>query len=242
VIANNDFARELGARLMLNRQENDKFVRPGGKDVFLAANPNVDALVDLATTGAAGPGGALGFTLIKAGGYILDLELSAAQRENRAEIVSNPRLVTADQTKATIKQGEEIPYQATVAVGGGASSNIQFKQAVLELNVTPHITPDDQVLMELLVKKDARGQQAAGGNPAIDKREIETTALVANGETVVLGGVYEATRQNSSDKVPFLGDLPVIGTVFRRNNVIDNKRELLIFITPKILKQYLGTP
>jgi type IV pilus assembly protein PilQ len=256
VIARNDFLRDLGSRLQVNRlvkgRGADSFTDSGSSvtDVIFQQpaaggekSTNADVLVDLAAKGAAtaatGGASAIGFTLIKAGDYLLDLELSAAQREGRSETVSNPRLITSDQTKAVIKQGVEIPYQTTVVAGGGASANITFKQAVLELNVTPHITPDDQVLMELLIKKDEQGQQTPVG-PAIDKREIETTAQVANGETVVLGGVYEGVNRNNTDKVPFFGDLPGIGYMFRRNNVEDTKRELLVFITPKVLKQDLA--
>ena len=254
VIANNDFSRALGARLSLNRgpmpvggpggttikptytdkQTGEDVSGQGVKRGGFFTNPSM--LVDLAKSGAAGPGGAIGFTVLKMGEYLLDLELQAAQNEGRGEIVSNPRLITSDQTKAVIKQGVEIPYQSTVALGGGATANIQFRQAVLELNVTPHITPDQNVLMELLVKKDAKGEQV-GLNFAIDKREIETTVQVGNGETVVLGGVYEGTKTNTTDKVPLLGDLPGIGFMFRRNLVQDQKKELLIFITPKILHQ-----
>ncbi|WP_235726521.1 type IV pilus secretin PilQ [Methylocaldum szegediense] len=255
VIARNDFLRDLGSRLQLNRlvkgRGADSFSSSAGSEGVIFQQPasggekstNVDVLVDLAAKGAAtaatGGASALGFTLIKAGDYLLDLELSAAQREGRSETVSNPRLITSDQTKAVIRQGVEIPYQTTVVAGGGASPNITFKQAVLELNVTPHITPDDQVLMELLIRKDEQGQQTPIG-PAIDKREIETTAQVSNGETVVLGGVYEGLNRNNTDKVPFFGDLPGIGYMFRRNSVEDTKRELLVFITPKILKQDLA--
>jgi type IV pilus assembly protein PilQ len=256
VIARNDFLRDLGSRLQVNRlvkaRGADSFTDLGStSDGVIFQQPafggekstNADALVDLAASGAAtaatGGASALGFTLIKAGDYLLDLELSAAQREGRSETVSNPRLITSDQTKAIIKQGVEIPYQTTVVAGGGSAANITFKQAVLELNVTPHITPDDQVLMELLIKKDEKGEQTAIG-PAIDKREIETKAQVANGETVVLGGVYEGVNRNNTDKVPFFGDLPGIGYMFRRNSVEDTKRELLVFITPKILKQDLA--
>jgi type IV pilus assembly protein PilQ len=255
VIARNDFLRDLGSRLQVNRlvkgRGADSFSSSAGSEGVIIQQPaaggekstNADVLVDLAANGAAtaatGGASALGFTLIKAGDYLLDLELSAAQREGRSETVSNPRLITSDQTKAVIKQGVEIPYQTTVVAGGGASANITFKQAVLELNVTPHITPDDQVLMELLIRKDEQGQQTPVG-PAIDKREIETTAQVSNGETVVLGGVYEGLNRNNTDKVPFFGDLPGIGYMFRRNSVEDTKRELLVFITPKILKQDLA--
>lgn len=249
VIARNDFLRDLGSRLQVNRLVSERGGSVGTQGVIQQPasggekSTNVDMLVDLAANGAAtaatGGASALGFTLIKAGDYLLDLELSAAQREGRSETVSNPRLITSDQTKAVIKQGVEIPFQTTVVAGGGASANITFKQAVLELNVTPHITPDDQVLMELLIKKDEQGQQTPIG-PAIDKREIETTVQVANGETVVLGGVYEGLNRNNTDKVPFFGDLPGIGYMFRRNNVEDTKRELLVFITPKVLKQDLA--
>ncbi|MGX2039486.1 type IV pilus secretin PilQ [Methylocaldum sp. MU1018] len=258
VIASNDFLRDLGSRLQVNRLVNARgassFSTSGSgsqTDGIIFRRPaaggekstNTDVLVDLAAKGAAtaatGGMSALGFTLIKAGDYLLDLELSAAQREGRSETVSNPRLITSDQTKAVIKQGVEIPYQTTVVAGGGNAANITFKPAVLELNVTPHITPDDQVLMELLIRKDEQGQQTPIG-PAIDKREIETKAQVANGETVVLGGVYEGAKRNNTDKVPFFGDLPGIGYMFRRNSVEDSKRELLVFITPKILKQDLA--
>jgi type IV pilus assembly protein PilQ len=251
VIANNDFTRELGSRLSLNRANFVKDTR--GKE-FFQTDPNDptksedwkqrwngptatagDALVDLAATGAAASGGAFGVTFLKVGEYLLDLELSAAQIDGRGEIVSTPKLITADQTKAVIKQGQQIPYSQNNGLG---ASNTQFKDAVLQLEVTPHITPDDNILMELLIKKDSPGQATVSGL-AIDKREIETTAQVGNGETVVLGGVFEGTQANNTDKVPFLGDLPGIGFMFRRDKVLDNKRELLIFITPKILDQSL---
>jgi len=248
VIANNDFSRALGARLSLNRglmtlsgsgnsvNRTINGENPTGQSIRENFFGSPNALVDLAKSGAAGPGGAIGFTVMKIGDYLLDLELQAAQNEGRGEIVSNPRLITSDQTKAVIRQGVEIPYQSTVAVGGSGVAQISFKQAVLELNVTPHITPDQNILMELLVKKDAKGEQV-GLNFAIDKREIQTTVQVGNGETVVLGGVYEGTKTNTTDKVPLLGDLPGIGFMFRRNLVQDQKKELLIFITPKILQQ-----
>ncbi|MFO1419084.1 MAG: type IV pilus secretin PilQ family protein [Methylotetracoccus sp.] len=252
VIAENSFLRELGARLGLNRQVNGRpqtalgyLVPTEGVQPFNYQNvpppPSStygDVLVDLAATAASASGGYAGFTLLKAGDYLLDLELSAAQRNRRSEVLSNPRLITADQTKATIKQGVELPYQITQAAstGGGLPvQNISFKEAVLELNVTPHITPDQSILMDLLVKKDTRGE-AVGSNFAIDKREIQTTAQVNNGETVVLGGVFEDESINQTDKVPFFGDLPGVGYFFRRDLVQDNKRELLIFITPKVLQ------
>jgi type IV pilus assembly protein PilQ len=170
---------------------------------------------------------------MKIGDYLLDLELQAAQNEGRSELLSNPRIVTTDQTKAIIRQGQEVPYQA-FSVQQGA--NVSYKQAVLELNVTPHITPDQNVLMELLVKKDEPDfARVVNGNPTMQKRELQTTVQISNGDTIVLGGVYEGLKNNSTDKVPLLGDLPGIGFMFRRNLVQDQKKELLIFITPRIL-------
>lgn len=251
VIANNDFTRELGSRLSLNRSE---FVKTKRGKEFFQTNPSTgqseewqqrwsgdsatsgDALVDLASTAAIASGGSFGVTFLKVGEYLLDLELSAAQIDGRGEIVSTPKVVTADQTQAHILQGEQIPYLSSNALGAG---NVVFKDAVLQLDVTPHITPNGDVMMDLLVKKDARGQPTPTGL-AIDKREIKTTAQVGNGETVVLGGVFEGTQSNTTDKVPFLGDLPGIGFMFRRDRVVDQKRELLIFITPKILDQSLA--
>ncbi|WP_139557707.1 type IV pilus secretin PilQ [Methylotetracoccus oryzae] len=252
VIARNDFFRELGAKIGLNR------VVPGAlqtQRAYLVPTEGVlpvdatqgatygSALVDLAAKGGSFvTPAAAGFTLLKAGDYLLDLELSAAQRVGRSELLSNPRVITGDQTKATIKQGVEIPVQITQqgTTGGLPVQNVQFKEVVLELNVTPHITPDDFVLMDLLIKKDTPGGTTTNGNIIIEKREIQTTAQVANGETVVLGGIYETDNINTVDKVPFFGDLPGIGFFFRRDEVQDNKRELLIFITPKLLNDSLG--
>jgi type IV pilus assembly protein PilQ len=258
VIANNDFTRELGSRLSLNRsgfvkdKRGKEFTQPERdfktgewslepwKELYSGDTATSgDALVDLAATAAAASGGSFGVTFLKIGEYLLDLELSAAQIDGRGEIVATPKVVTADQTEAVIRQGEQIPYQTTVVAGGGAAANITFKNAVLELKVTPHITPDDNILMELEIRKDARGRETVVG-PAIDKREVQTTAQVGNGETVVLGGVFEGTQANNTDKVPFLGDLPGIGFMFRRDKAVDSKRELLIFITPKILEQALA--
>ncbi|QFY42537.1 type IV pilus secretin PilQ [Candidatus Methylospira mobilis] len=231
VVANNDFTRELGARLVSNPTPTPASASPTG------TTASWNALVDLGSTLAAAAGGQFGFTLIKAGNYLLDLELSAAQIEGRGEIISTPRLITSDQTRAAIKQGVQIPYQSAAAGTGTIIPNTVFKEAVLELNVTPHITPEDTILMELLIKKDSPGLPTPSGQIEIDRREIATTVQVDNGETVVLGGVYEGTKNNVTDKVPFLGDLPGLGFLFRRNTVQDNKKELLIFITPKIIKQ-----
>lgn len=237
VIANVDFLRELGAKLDF---------RPKNLTAAERLNPTgsmADLGVDLAKLTTLSPYGTAQY-VVSMGDYLLDLELSAAQKEGRGEIVANPRVLTADQSKAKIMQGVELPYQITQqGTGGGIPvQNVAFKPAVLELDVTPHITPDDHILMDLMVKKDDKGELAPNGNFAIEKREIDTVAQVANGETVVLGGVYEGTRRNNTDKVPFFGDLPGIGFMFRRNAVEDRKKELLIFITPKIVKQTSMTP
>ena len=175
-------------------------------------------------------GAAFGLAIGKVGTYLLHLELAALQREGRGEIIANPRVVTANQQKATIKQGVEVVVLGVAGVG--ASLAPTFKALVLQLEVTPQITPDDRIIMDLKVNKDNVG--LTGG---YEVREVTTQVLVDNGETVVLGGVYEQTLSNTVDRVPFFGDLPVVGHLFRRTSDIDQKRELLIFVTPKILKE-----
>lgn len=169
-------------------------------------------------------------------GFLLNLELSAMETDQRGKVVSSPRVTTANQQKARIEQGTEIPYQA--ATSSGATS-IQFKEATLSLDVTPQITPDDKIIMDLLVKKDRVGQIFAGV-PSIETQRVETQVLVANGETAVLGGIYEQTQRNDVDKVPLFGDLPVLGHLFKRTSRTDEKTELLIFITPRVLDENLS--
>ncbi len=171
--------------------------------------------------------------------FLVDLELSAIQAEGKGEVISNPRVVTADGKEAIIEQGEEIPF--TSGGTGVAAATTQFKEAVLALRVTPQITPDNRVIMDLEVSKDSRGEivpQASGGSAvAIDTSSVTTQVLVNNAETVVLGGIYEQDRSENISKVPILGDIPLIGYLFRNRSVSNNKRELLIFVTPKILSQ-----
>ena len=155
------------------------------------------------------------------------------QAEGKGEVVSTPRLITANQKEAFIEQGVEIPYQK--ATSSGATS-VSFKKAVLSLKVTPHITPDDRVIMDLVINKDSVGD-VFQGVPSINTREINTQVLTENGETVVLGGVYEQDSNKGVNRVPFFGDLPLIGALFRSTNNRDSKEELLIFITPKIIKE-----
>ncbi|MGI9249379.1 MAG: type IV pilus secretin PilQ [Woeseiaceae bacterium] len=171
--------------------------------------------------------------------YLVDLELTALEAEGRGEIVSTPRVITANQKEATIKQGVEIPYQQSASSG---ATTIQFKEAVLELVVTPQITPDNNIIMDLRVSKDNVGDIISTGGlggtvPSIDTRSVETQVLVADGQTVVLGGIYETERRETINKVPFLGDIPFAGSLFRSTQRTDNKAELLIFVTPRILEE-----
>ncbi|RBP70418.1 type IV pilus secretin PilQ family protein [Marinobacter nauticus] len=164
--------------------------------------------------------------------FLLDLELSAFESDGRAEVVSQPRVVTADRQTASIKSGEEIPYQEATSSG---ATNVEFKEAVLSLEVTPQITPDDKIIMDLVVNQDSRGEVTAG-IPSINTNEVTTQVLVANGETVVLGGIFQSEVATQTTKTPFLGDIPYLGRLFKRTEHIDERSELLIFITPKIIK------
>ena len=251
VIANNDFARDLGVRMGISgsRSTQDNTLIVGGGiagdydatgitgGAFVSTDDNENLLVNLPQTLAAGSGGAVNFFLGKLGSHLLRLELSAMQQEGKGEIVSSPRVITSDQNTATIKQGVEVPYQQ--ATSSGATS-VSFKEAVLQLEVTPHITPDDRIIMDLKVNKDSPDfTRAVLGVPPVDTRSVETSVLVDNGETVVLGGVFERTQSRNTARVPFFGDLPGVGVLFRQEQVQDENSELLIFVTPKILKNTL---
>jgi type IV pilus assembly protein PilQ len=169
----------------------------------------------------------------------LDIELSALQSEGRGEVVANPRVITANQREAVIKQGDEIGYVTVTGVGANATATVQFKEAVLELKVTPTITQDNRVFLNLGVKKDeiAGFIEVNGGNvPQITKREVTTAVLINNGQTVVVGGIYEFEKREDLSKVPFLGDIPGLGNLFRNRGRTSDKAELLVFVTPRILK------
>jgi type IV pilus assembly protein PilQ len=170
--------------------------------------------------------------------FLVDLELSAAQAETQANIISSPRVITANQKEATIEQGVEIPYQQSASSG---ATTIQFKKAVLSLKVTPQITPDSRIILDLDVKDDTVGTVvvASGGVnvPSIDTREIATQVLVNDGQTVVLGGILQTTQREDDTKVPYLGDIPVLGHLFKSTDHKDLKDELMIFITPKIVRE-----
>ncbi len=188
--------------------------------------------VDLGVSGDSASSFAVGFS---GGDFLVDLELSALESDGKAEIVSQPRVVTADRQTASIKSGTEIPYQEASSSGATTTS---FKEAVLSLEVTPQITPDDKIIMDLEVNQDSRGEDTPDG-PAINTNSVTTQVLVANGETIVLGGIFESTNTETTTKTPFLGDIPYLGRLFKRTQSTELRSELLIFITPKIIKNDL---
>ena len=240
VIASNSFAKELGVRFGV--AGNTVHVNDGSGPVGSVNNLGGttgtingtaivnDALVDLAT---ANPYGALGMTLAKGADYVLNLELSALQDQGRGEIISNPRVMTSDRCNAKIRQGFEVPYQSS---SGNLGTNTQFKEALLELDVLPQITPSGSISMALNITKDEPDPiLKVNGQPALVKRQVETSVHVMDGETVVLGGVFEGNQQYTTNSVPFLADIPGIGFLFKKNVSSDTKKELLIFVTPKII-------
>ncbi|MGO2167262.1 MAG: type IV pilus secretin PilQ [Pseudoalteromonas sp.] len=181
------------------------------------------------------PAGSIGMHVAKlANGTLIDLELTALEEENRGEIIASPRITTANQQKARIEQGTEIPY---VEAASSGATTVSFKKAVLSLEVTPHITPDNKVILDLVITQDTRGdtvQTPTGPAVAIDTQQIQTQVLVENGQTVVLGGIFQQQIINSTKKVPLLGDIPYLGVLFRSTSEFNEKKELLIFVTPKI--------
>ncbi|NOT85402.1 MAG: type IV pilus secretin PilQ [Methylococcaceae bacterium] len=209
----------------------------GGTSSNVDGSMNVrDTLVDLGATALASgtPVGALGMTLARGADYVLNLELQALQDTGQGEVLSNPRVMTSDRCKAVIKQGIEIPYVSTSVSGNSITSTTIFRDAVLKLDVTPQITPSGSITMNLNITKDQQGQNTLGG-PVISKREVDTTVTVNDGETVVLGGVFESEQKNDMSKIPFLADLPGIGFLFTKKYKQEDKRELLIFVTPKVV-------
>ncbi len=248
VIANDDYSKELGARFGVSAVASN-----GGNGLIstsgsaAATDQNVTQFLGGSplTPGTApgrynvnlpvaSPAGSLALAILNSR-YLVDMELSAMQTEGRGEVISTPRVITANGKKALIEQGQDVPYQSSSANTG---TNVQFKKAVLSLDVTPQVTPDNRVLMDLEVRNDSIGQ-IIQGNPAIDTKRVTTQVLIKTGETVVLGGVYQQTNTNSASKVPLLGDIPLLGTLFRHDSKTATKRELLIFITPKILQDGL---
>ncbi len=181
------------------------------------------------------PAASIGLHIAKlANGTLIDLELSALEEENKGEIIASPRIIAANQQKARIEQGTEIPYTESASSG---ATTVSFKKAVLSLEVTPHITPDNKVILDLIITQDTRGdtvQTGTGEAVSIDTQEIQTQVLVENGQTVVLGGIFQQQIINTTSKVPILGDIPYVGRLFKTTSEFNEKRELLIFVTPKI--------
>ncbi|MCP4334550.1 MAG: type IV pilus secretin PilQ, partial [Gammaproteobacteria bacterium] len=246
VIANDDFSKELGVRFGVSN-DSQGTLQPG-KGAWTAGN--LDGVVDLINDNTfnssdglnvnlpvQNPAGSFALALAKLPlGSLLELELSAAQIEGRGEVVSSPRVITADAHTARIEQGVEIPY---LELDDGEAT-LKFRKAVLSLEVTPQITPDDRIIMDLDVHKDSVGELVSFGRglsaPSIDTREVQSQLLVDNGQTVVLGGIYETTKTSQVTRVPFFSDLPIVGNLFKSTVDIDERTELLIFVTPKILQ------
>jgi type IV pilus assembly protein PilQ len=255
VIANNDFSKSLGVKFGYSTNQalsQGQGIVVGGKNT---GDTSFSAGTAFTTTGGASSGGSqegyivslpatgmdtlgtaasLGLVLGKVGTNLLQLELSALQAESLGEVISNPRVITANNRKATIMQGTQIPYSGVAGVGAVAAT--QFKDVVLKLEVKPQITPDDRIIMDLKVTKDTPGSNYNGA-VSIDKREVDTQVFVDNGETVVLGGVYEQRKADQVQRIPFFSDIPLIGELFKRRYNSDSNSELLIFITPKIIKE-----
>ena len=244
VIATDTFARDLGAKFGIgggrdyNNGDNTATIGSGATG---NANATRGLNVNMPAGGfTSGTPASLAYTLLGAN-FNLDLELSAMQNENRGEVLSNPRIITSNQREGYIRQGKEIGYVTITGGTGGAAAtpNVQFKDVLLELKVTPTITNDGRVFLNLNVKKDEVEEylelSGYGEVPIISKREINTAVLVEDGQTVVIGGVYEFTDRSSLSKVPFLGDIPFLGNLFKKKGRSKDKAELLIFITPKVL-------
>lgn len=258
VIANDDYAKELGTRFGVSsvaRNGNNGLITTSGSNAatdvttqsFINNNGFPVTLgaindrynVNLPTQNP-NPAGRIGLALLGAD-YLVDLELSALQSEGRGEVISTPRVITANGKEASIEQGREIPYQESASSG---ATSVSFKKAVLSLTVKPQITPDDRVVMDLSVTNDSQGENVStgvGSAPAIDTRRLNTQVLIRSGETVVLGGVFQQENSSSQAKVPLLGDIPLIGALFRNDIKSSSKRELLIFVTPKVLQEGLQT-
>jgi len=250
VIANSDFREEMGIKwggIAIDTPGNS-VIGVGGSHDSLDSDPGTPGAFFLngGTTdieenlgvdlGVENPNGSLAMSFIN-DNVLLTMEISALENAGHAEIVSQPKVITGDKQQAHIESGTEIPFQEASSSGATTTS---FKEAVLKLDVTPQITPDDQIIMDLKINQDSVGEiESSSGIPTIDVTEIDTQVLVANGQTVVLGGIFQTEQIVSEQKVPFLGDLPYIGRAFRKDVNSSTKRELLIFITPKILSNDL---
>jgi type IV pilus assembly protein PilQ len=263
VVVNDDFSRDLGIRLGLtaadwNGSNTTTLISATGDGTNTMVGSAIANITDPANlTGSpfpitvpslnnrynvnvpiANPAGRFSLAVLGTD-YLVDMELTALEAEGRGEIVSTPRVITANQKEARIEQGVEIPYQQSASSG---ATTVQFKKAVLSLTVTPQITPNNDIIMDLVVHKDSVGEIISTGGlggtvPSIDTRAVETQVLVSDGQTVVLGGIYETERRETINKVPWLGDIPFVGNLFKSTQTKNNKAELLIFVTPRILEE-----
>ncbi|WP_442892113.1 type IV pilus secretin PilQ [Acinetobacter sp. 99] len=256
VSASTDFTREMGVKWGILSQgitnNNDLLVGGSDKTLWNLRDPKKNSEtggwkyeierpdnlnVDL---GAVTPGASrIAFGLISLSDFMLDLELSAVQADGYGEVISTPKVMTADKQPAKIESGTKIPYASSSGGGANAVPKTEFIDATLSLDVTPSITPEGKVMMKLNITKDSPSNPTPTGQLTINKNSIDTNVLVDNGETVVLGGIFEQENINSQTKVPFLGDIPYLGKLFRRERKTDNKRELLIFVTPRIVNDTL---
>lgn len=256
VSASTDFTKEMGVKWGVLSQgiTNNSNLLVGGSDTTLwnLRKPEKDSdlggykytierpdnlNVDLGATTAGAS--RIAFGLISLSDFMLDLELSAVQADGYGEVISTPKVMTADKQSAKIEAGTQIPYTSSSGSGANAVPKTEFINATLSLDVTPSITPEGKVMMKLNITKDSPGSATPTGQLTINKNAIDTNVLVDNGETVVLGGIFEETNNNSQTKVPFLGDIPFVGKLFRRDSKTENKRELLIFVTPRIVNDTL---
>ncbi len=258
VIVNDDYSRDLGVRFgatVVNDRSNDGLVSftgtSTGSDIiaqsgianinntgtpFPVTTPPIDQRYNVNLPVAA-PAGQFALAILDSD-FLVDLELSALEAEGDGQILSTPHIITANQKEGRIEQGVEVPYQESSSSG---ATTTQFKEAVLSLTVTPQVTPDDSIIMDIFVTKDSVGElvaSATGGFvPSIDTRSVITTVLVDDGQTVVLGGIFETEERETINKVPVLGDIPGLGYLFRSTVTVNNQAELLIFVTPKILRE-----
>ncbi len=252
VVANDNFSKDLGVRFGVSNLDGGDLARGDTADVTSGTLNGTTQLINgeelefedrlNVNLPAATVAGSLGLAIAKLPfGFLVELELSAAQAESRAEIVSTPRVIASNQTTARIEQGQEIPFQSQTSSG---ATDVEFKKAVLSLEVTPQVTPDNRISMKLQVNNDARSETViniGGGQvPAIDTNRVETDVLVDNGQTIVLGGVYQTDKNDAVTRVPFFSDIPFVGRLFKTTTVSNDKSELLIFVTPKIIDEQLS--
>ncbi|WP_422461098.1 type IV pilus secretin PilQ [Endozoicomonas sp. ALB115] len=229
VTLSSDFKEELGVKWSGSKKD---ALKNDNRGLSIGGGKDNDVFTDLSITGGTSSAIAIGFS--SKGGTILNLELSALLSDGGGEVISQPKVITADKKTAVIKSGKEIPYEEKTSSG---ATSVAFKDAVLGLEVTPQITPDGRVIMDIKINNDDTTNQASNNVPIISTNEITTQVLVEDGETVVLGGVFKQTIKNGVDKVPVLGDIPWVGGLFRKKTESDEKEELLVFITPRIITE-----